>query len=312
MDKRIALLIVGIITLGGLILASAAFEWRPPWPKAPSNEPLQAPGVSVIPTIPQTALPPTDPIAVTAEQAIAVTTPQTAVMSDNPAPESPLRQYIEVTEGCDPLWGGECLNVRSGPGTEYPSVLKLRNGIVLASGGTVEVDGEVWYRIIFDEWVRYPERLTKDLYVAGAYVHPFWDEGPIEASGQEPAALKRIVVDRSKQKLYAYEGETLFMEENISTGLDLTPTPRGTFTVFRKTPSRYMQGPLPGISNDYYDLPGVPWNLYFTEQGGAIHGAFWHENFGQQWSHGCVNLPTDKAQELYMWAPLGTTVTVRD
>jgi len=52
--------------------------------------------------------------------------------------------------------------------------------------------------------------------------------------------------------------------------------------------------------------------MYFTEAGGAIHGAYWHDKFGKQWSHGCVNLPPEKAEVLYHWAELGTAVTVRD
>ena len=66
-----------------------------------------------------------------------------------------------------------------------------------------------------------------------------------------------------------------------------------------------MQGPIPGLSDQYYDLPGVPWNLYFTEYGAVIHGAYWHDNFGQPSSHGCVNLPIDEARKLYLWADVG-------
>ena len=73
-----------------------------------------------------------------------------------------------------------------------------------------------------------------------------------------------------------------------------------------------MQGPLLGVSDQYYDLPGVPWDLYFTEQGGAIHGAYWHDKFGKRWSHGCVNLPLEEAKKLYEWADVGTPVVVRD
>jgi DNA polymerase (family 10) len=36
------------------------------------------------------------------------------------------------------------------------------------------------------------------------------------------------------------------------------------------------------------------------------------ENRGERWSHGCVNLPIEKAKELYEWTDLGTTVVVRD
>jgi lipoprotein-anchoring transpeptidase ErfK/SrfK len=177
-------------------------------------------------------------------------------------------------------------------------------------GETVR-EGRTWYKIGFDEWLRYPGR-AKSLYVAADFVSTFTDPGPIELTGTALQGDKRIIVDRSSQMLYAYEGDTLFMKQPVSTGLELTPTPRGTFHVYAKTPSRYMQGPLPGISDQYYDLPGVPWDLYFTKQGGAIHGAYWHDNFGRAWSHGCVNLSYDAAKELYAWADLGTTVVVRD
>jgi lipoprotein-anchoring transpeptidase ErfK/SrfK len=113
--------------------------------------------------------------------------------------------------------------------------------------------------------------------------------------------------------LYAFEGNELFLEVDISTGLELTPTPRGTFTIFKKTPSRYMQGPLPYLAQQkYYDLPGVPWNLYFTEEGAVIHGAYWHNSFGSRYSSGCVNVDPAIAYALYNWAELGTTVIVKD
>lgn len=230
-----------------------------------------------------------------------------------PSPEPELREYLEVLDGCGPYFGGACVNLRSGPGTEYPAVAKLRTGVVLRVVEKLEGEGRTWYKVAFDEWVRYPDRLASSMYVAADYVRLFEHQGAQElGEGEAYEGNKRILVDRSDQMLYAYEGDTLFMEEKISTGLDSLPTPRGQFTIFRKMPSRYMQGPVPGITEDEYDLPGVPWTMYFTHQGGAIHGAYWHDNFGSQWSHGCVNLPPDKARELYEWAPLGTPVTVRD
>ena len=223
-------------------------------------------------------------------------------------------EYIAVTDSCGPHFEGECVAVRGGPGTDYPVISRLRNGQVLKIDGKVERDGSTWYKIVFDEWLRYPERVAEDWYVISDYVEILLDEGDKTTEAISVATTtKRIIVDRSKQKLSAYDGETLFMETSISTGLELTPTPRGTFTVFKKTPSRYMQGPLPGIdAQDYYDLPGVPWNLYFTEQGAVIHGAFWHDSFGSPYSHGCVNLDPELAHKLYEWTPLGTKVVVED
>lgn len=228
------------------------------------------------------------------------------------APKPVLKDYIEITSSCDPYYGGACVNIRSGPGTEYPAVGKARTGMVLQIAEKVMNGEGEWYKITFDEWLRYPERQSGPRFIAAAYVRAFSDIGSIELTASTTPTEKRVIVDRSDQKLYAYDGDTPFMEEPTSTGLDDTPTPRGIFHVYRKTPSRYMQGPIPGISEQEYDLPGVPWNLYFSAEGAVIHGAYWHDNFGQQWSHGCVNLAPEKAKQLYEWADVGMTVTVRD
>lgn len=228
--------------------------------------------------------------------------------------ERVLFKYIEVVDSCSHNYTGDCLLVRSGPGQDYPAIARLRNNIVLKVEGKVERDGVDWYKVVFDEWLRYPERVTDDWYVSSEHVVILYDEGDKTAweDGQSTTTNKRIVVDVAAQTLSAYDGDELFMETSISTGLELTPTPKGTFTIFKKTPSRYMQGPLPGLASDqYYDMPGVPWNLYFTHGGAVIHGAYWHNSFGSTYSHGCVNLPSDAAKELYYWAELGTKVVVQ-
>ncbi|MEN9561633.1 MAG: hypothetical protein RIQ56_906 [Candidatus Parcubacteria bacterium] len=229
------------------------------------------------------------------------------------APPKPLYDYVVVSDSCGPDFDGECVNIRKGPGENFPVVAQLRAGAVLQAEEKVQADGREWYKLTYNEWLRYPERAGRNLYIAAQFVEPFRDEGIKEVGeGEQASSTKMILVDRSSQKLYAYDGEELFMEETVSTGLELTPTPRGTFSVYKKTPTRYMQGPIPGISDQYYDLPGVPWNLYFTNEGAVIHGAYWHDKFGKPWSHGCVNLPPEKARILYSWAELGTRVIVRD
>ncbi len=222
--------------------------------------------------------------------------------------------YIEVLDGCAAHFEGACVNVRAHPSVSAPAVAHLRTGVVLRVEKTVHAEDRDWYKLIFDEWVRYPDRVSNEWYVAaGDYVRLFQHAPPeMLAEGMHATTSKRIIVDRTLQKLYAYNSKTLFMEESISSGLDDTPTPRGIFKIYRKTPSRYMQGPVPGISEQEFDLPGVPWTMYFTKEGGAIHGAYWHNNFGEQWSHGCVNVPPEKAKILYEWADLGTPVTVHD
>lgn len=114
---------------------------------------------------------------------------------------------------------------------------------------------------------------------------------------------KQIIVDISDSRIYAYENGRLVRSVLASTGLPATPTVKGNFTVQRKYPSQLMSGP------GYY-LPNVQWIMYFYA-GYAVHGTYWHNNFGQPMSHGCVNLPNDEAQWFYEWAPVGTPVLVQ-
>lgn len=234
----------------------------------------------------------------------------TPLSKDKPVPYD----FLEVTGGCSHDYAGNCVLAHSGLQEDSQMVARLRIGMVLKVAESIQKDGVTWYKIAFDDWVRYPERIGTDWYVSATSSIAISHEAGEEAlaPGETVVSTKRIIVDRGDETLSAYEGDSLFMKTSISAGLALTPTPRGIFTVYRKTPSRYMQGPLPGISDQYYDLPGVPWNLYFTLQGGVIHGAYWHDSFGKPWSHGCVNLNLTDAQKLYRWADVGTSVIVQD
>jgi lipoprotein-anchoring transpeptidase ErfK/SrfK len=56
------------------------------------------------------------------------------------------------------------------------------------------------------------------------------------------------------------------------------------------------------VSADGFDLPGVPWVSFITDDGMAFHGTYWHNNFGKARSHGCVNVPTPAAKWIYLWS----------
>jgi lipoprotein-anchoring transpeptidase ErfK/SrfK len=113
---------------------------------------------------------------------------------------------------------------------------------------------------------------------------------------------KVIRVVLSEQRLYAYEDGQLARSTLISSGLYGTPTPIGTFSVRNKIPYHVMAGA------GYY-LPDVPHSMYFFGLY-ALHGAYWHNNFGNPMSHGCVNLPLDEAEWLFNWATVGTPVEI--
>ncbi|MCL5997801.1 MAG: L,D-transpeptidase [Chloroflexi bacterium] len=113
---------------------------------------------------------------------------------------------------------------------------------------------------------------------------------------------KWIEVILSKQKLIAWQDGRAVMSSLISSGTSRHPTRRGTFRVYVKYRATRMRGPG-------YDLPGVPYTMYYSGSY-AVHGAYWHNNFGHPMSHGCVNLPVAFSQRLYAWAPVGTPVVV--
>jgi hypothetical protein len=222
--------------------------------------------------------------------------------------------YVKITDSCDYKYEGrDCVEAYNEPRPGVPPVARFREGIVLRIQGQISYNDTTWYKVSFaDQRLHRPERLINDWYVQGEDVEVFYRKGEqtILKNGTS-FTNKRIVVDLSDQKMYAYEGDELYMEVSVSTGRELSETPIGEHKVFQKLPSRYMQGPNP-LVDSFYDLPGVPWNLYFTPQGDVIHGAYWHNSFGTPYSFGCVNTETDNAKKLYDWTPLGTKVIVQE
>jgi lipoprotein-anchoring transpeptidase ErfK/SrfK len=110
---------------------------------------------------------------------------------------------------------------------------------------------------------------------------------------------KWIEVDLTKQKLIAHEGEKVFLESAISSGL-WNRTPVGEFRIWYKVRATKMEGGSK-LNSTYYYLPNVPYAMFFYDDFG-IHGTYWHQNFGQPMSHGCVNAPTLVAEKLFYWA----------
>ena len=115
-----------------------------------------------------------------------------------------------------------------------------------------------------------------------------------------------VDVNLSSQTLTAYEGNRAVFSTLVSSGLPGTPTVTGQFRIYLTYTAQTMDGRYLGY--DYY-LPNVPYVMYFY-QGYALHGTYWHSNFGRPMSHGCVNLETSDAQWIFNWAGIGTLVNV--
>lgn len=119
---------------------------------------------------------------------------------------------------------------------------------------------------------------------------------------------KRIRVDVPHQTLSCFEGEREVYFCRVSTGalydyqgnrVDNWETPQGKHTITRKYISLQMSG---GVTGAGYDLPGIGWSTIFATGGVAIHATFWHNNFGDTMSHGCVNVTPEDAKWIFRWS----------
>jgi hypothetical protein len=237
--------------------------------------------------------------------------PTLEIKAPNVATTSPVifpsHSYIQIVDNETKAWR-EYINGRGGPTTNSPVVFRLRTGINLEVEKLVyDNNGMGWYKVKREFGLRYPEKIPVTMYVSAKYSRLL---GVLSEPPYDPNL--KIVVDLSEQKTYIYRGTKMIFESLASTGLNSSPTPKGTFKIFRKEISRTMQGPIQNIGiQDSYDMLGVPFVAFFTQEGAAFHGAYWHNDFGKHHSHGCVNLPIDESEKLYWLTPVGTKVIVQ-
>jgi len=118
-------------------------------------------------------------------------------------------------------------------------------------------------------------------------------------SADVPLEEKRLELEILTQKVRAFERGKQVWEAPVSSGKEKGSTPYGVFQTNRKRPCRRMVNE-PANPN-VYDLPGVPWCSYITDSGVAFHGAYWHSNWGQRMSNGCINMQAEDAKWIYRW-----------
>lgn len=111
-----------------------------------------------------------------------------------------------------------------------------------------------------------------------------------------------IQVNIGEQRLIAWEGDTQVYSVTVSTGRAEEPTLPGVFTIQEKQERAWMQG-------ENYEIPNVPYTMYYSGNY-AIHGTYWHNQFGSAISNGCINVPVAQAEWLFNWASIGTPIII--
>jgi len=119
---------------------------------------------------------------------------------------------------------------------------------------------------------------------------------------------RNIVVNLSEQREYLFENGQVVDSFLISSGVSGHDSHTGSFRITAKLTSQNMGNPDLTQAPNYY-TKNVPDVMYYNGDE-ALHGAYWHNNFGNVMSHGCINMPLDKAAKVFDWAPMGTEVTV--
>jgi lipoprotein-anchoring transpeptidase ErfK/SrfK len=157
-------------------------------------------------------------------------------------------------------------------------------------------DGKAWY-VIQDEADK-----NMHYFVPTVQLRPISPEEFTPLSPDVPPGQKRIDVNLTTQTLTCNEADKVVFSTKVSTGQgSLLATPTGNFNIQVKLPSRNMST-TSRLADDVIPLVGVPWTSFFTAQGHAFHGTYWHNNFGFSMSHGCVNMRNEDALWLFRWS----------
>jgi len=230
------------------------------------------------PNVPTAALPQT---SLGPGMWVEVTVPYVDLILDNPPARAPWLQYVAS------------INL---PARFYYSQ------IVWADQIRTDEKGQVWYRL--------NEKYgSGDLFWGPAQAfRPLTVEELSPISLEVEPAQKSIVVRIWNQTLSCFEGDREVHFARISSGalydawgnrVDAWETPIGEFPIWRKAVSLPLSG---GSAAAGWSLPADGWVTFFVGTGVAIHSTYWHNNYGEPSSRGCVNASPEDAKWVFRWS----------
>jgi len=240
------------------------------WVETPDGF-VWAPLLQPVRNLPNTPLTSLTPYAGGQAQWVEVTVPYVNVTLANASPTSPRIRFLVENFRPVRLYYGQ---------------------VMLADEIRIDARGAVEYHI------REPRGSYGDHYWAPAAAFR-----PITAEESAPISPevenKYVLIDLNRQTLSCYEEDREIYFCRISSGRSGRETPVGPyFNISWKLMSVHMSG---GTAGAGYDLAGVAWASVFAIDGIAIHGTFWHNNFGERTSAGCVNATPEDAKFIFRW-----------
>lgn len=128
---------------------------------------------------------------------------------------------------------------------------------------------------------------------------------PVKPPSWARRGTKWIDISIISQTLVLWDGDRPTYATLVSTGKDgagdpakTLSTPQGNFRIYQKHITTTMDS---NVADHEFELRDVPWVMYF-KGGYALHGAYWHDDFGRVRSHGCVNMAPIDARFAFMWS----------
>ena len=189
------------------------------------------------------------------------------------------------------FWAEVCVpytNARRSPDSQYVSRPLYYETVYRVIKATRDAESQWWYQL--QEGTTWG---SPGLYVPAETVRRIT---PLDITPIAPyQSGKLLKINLTEQSLTCYHNDTPVFFTRLASGVGGTPTPRGEFKVLYKRHTQRMIG-------DGYDLAGVAFPVYFTWSGVAIHGTYWHNDYGRPHSHGCLNVPSSAARWVFRWA----------
>ena len=191
-------------------------------------------------------------------------------------------------------------------------------------GPTIEVSGGTYGWIIDGGQVAEDIAKNVEAGTAGKVELSFKQEAERWNPGGQDWGDKFVDVDLSEQHVrYFVDGDYIWESDCVSGGLDskgeMHSTPTGVYAINsnKRSGNVKLTGKTDPVTLEPEYISYVDWWMPFIDDSVAFHDADWRSSFGGEiylsnGSHGCVNLPVDKAAELYGILEVGTPVVVHD
>lgn len=209
-----------------------------------------------------------------------------------PVDEAPQAEIIEQVD--EPgFWAEVCVplaEARWRPLSPYVSYKLYYGTVYRVVKAVMDDEGDWWYQLKDGlTWSPGPYVLSRSMRPIPA------DQLTPISPGRSDKWLRISIAD---QWLTCLEGDQAVFGTRISSGVYGLGTPLGEFRILYQ---RHGQRMIGGSPDDRYDLPGVPFPVYFTWSGVAIHGTYWHNDYGRRHSHGCINVTSEAARWIFRW-----------